>query len=93
MSSRQWEFQQERNNDEKVAKYLGLTYEEFVSLEPVVEEQESDEGLIYSYLVTFEAQVPADLAARISELNDDGEVLLPPGFFETEEQYPDWPQG
>ncbi len=92
MSSRHWEIQNDRENDEKIAKYIGLTYEEYISLEPEVKDQESDEGLIYSYLIKFEAPIPADVAAKIRGLNVDAEALLPPGFFEAEED-PEWPQG
>lgn len=92
MSSRQLEEQMEREGDQKVADYLGLTYEEYISLEPSVEEMAGDDGLIYGYLITFEVSVPTDIAAKIRGLND-GEVALPPGFFDTEEQDPDWPQG
>lgn len=92
MSNRQLEEQFERDNDRKVADYLGLTYDEYVALEPRVEEMAGDDGLIYGYLVTFDAPVPIDLAARMRGLND-GEVALPPGFFEGEEDDLDWPQG
>lgn len=92
MSNRQLEEQMERDSDQKVAKFLGLTYEEYVYLAPSVEEMTGDDGLIYGYLVTFEIPVPTDLAAKIRGLND-GEIALPPGFFESEEDDPDWPQG
>lgn len=92
MSNRQLEEQAERDSDQKVATYLGLTYDEYLYLQPSVEEMAGDDGLIYGYLVTFETPVPADLAAKMSGLND-GEVALPPGFFDTEEQDPEWPQG
>lgn len=92
MSSRQLEDQMEREGDQKVADYLGLTYEEYISLEPNVEEVPSDDGLIYRYLVTFEATIPPYIAAKIRGLDDD-EVSLPPGFFEEEDDDQDWPQG
>lgn len=92
MSNRQMEEQMERENDQKVASHLGLTYEEYVYLQPSVEEMVGDDGLIYGYLVTFEIPVPADLASKIRGL-DDGEVTLPPGFYEDEEGGTDWPQG
>ena len=92
MSNRQLEEQMERDNDQKVADYLGLTYDEYVSLEPSVEEMAGDDGLIYGYLVTFDTPPPADIAAKIRGL-DDGEVALPPGFFEGEDDDLDWPQG
>ena len=51
-----------------------------------------DDGLIYGYLVTFDAAIPHDIAVKIQHLVDD-EVSLPPGFFELEGGVPDWPQG
>ena len=92
MSNRELEEQMGRNADEKVARYLGLTYDEYCVLEPTVEEMAGDDGLIYGYLVIFDAAIPHDIAVKIQHLVDD-EVSLPPGFFELEGGVPDWPQG
>ena len=51
-----------------------------------------DDDLIYGYLVSFDAPIPADIAARIRGLDGD-EVTLPPAFFDEDEGEQQWPQG
>lgn len=80
----------ERNDDQKVADYLGLSCEEYRALAPCLDEQVGDDGLVYRYLVTFNARMPADVAVKIHGLDND-QVSLPPGFFDVDE--PEWPQG
>lgn len=81
MSNRQLEDAQERYIDEKVAEYIGLTYEEYISLDPQIEENASDDGLIYSYLVNFGVEVPEHIKDKIQAWGGNA-VELPPGFFE-----------
>jgi len=76
--------------DQKVASYLALTYDEYIGLEPSIKERVGDDGLLYCYLVTFGKTVPAHLAIKIRDL-DDMQTSLPPGFFESD--VPEWPQG
>lgn len=90
MSNRQLDKWMGRDDGQKVANYLGLTYEEYVALEPSVDEQVGDDGLVYCYLLTFEQAVPAVVAVKIKDLQDN-QVALPPGFFDAAE--PEWPQG
>lgn len=92
MSNGQLEEQMDRENDQKVASFLGITYEEYISLEPSVEEMAGDDDLIYGYLVSFDAPIPVDIAARIRGLDGD-EVTLPPAFFDEDKGDQEWPQG
>lgn len=90
MSYCQLESSMERNENQKVADYLCVSYEEYVALEPSVEEQVGDDDLVACYLVTFGKPIPAVVAAKMKGLSG-GQVALPPGFFEADE--PEWPQG
>lgn len=81
MSSRQLEEAQERNVDEKIAEYIGLTYEEYVSLQPEIQSIDGDDGELYGHMVEFHASVPPALAAKLGS----GRLELPPGFLEAEE--------
>lgn len=84
MSSRQLEDQRERENDQKIADYIGLAYDEYVSLEATLEENESDDGVGYSTMVVFELPLPLEIASKIVGLDGD-RVHLPPGFFDEED--------
>jgi len=84
MSSRQLEEQQERDANQRIAEYIGLTYEEYADLGANIEANESDDGLTYSYMVIFDLPLPPHIASKIRELDGD-RVHLPAGLFEEEE--------
>lgn len=87
--SRAYEEAMERETDRRIAEYLGLSYEEYISLEPEIEEHASDDGLVYSYLVNFNAEVPKRIKEKIKSWRGES-AELPPDIFETpDEDYPD----
>ncbi|MEN2431377.1 hypothetical protein [Comamonas sp. F1-6] len=84
MSSRQLEEYQERRQDELIAAYLGLTYSEYISLDPSELRSQDDYGL--TYLIEFHAEIPAALSKKIADLNDN-QVEIPSSIFDQEEDY------
>lgn len=85
MSNRQLEEQWELERDLKVARLIGLTYEEYESLDPTLEDNASDDGFEYTTMVVFTLPLPAHIASKISRLDGD-RVHLPPGFFDEEDR-------
>lgn len=53
MSNRQLEEMQEKLANQKLASVLGISYDELRELEWDIDTNESDDGLIYKYIVTF----------------------------------------
>lgn len=49
MSNGQLEEQMDRENDQKLTSYLGITYEKYMSLGPSVDEMAGDDDLIYGF--------------------------------------------
>ncbi len=53
MSNRQLEEMQEKLANQKLASELGISYDDLLELEWDIDTNESDDGLIYEYIVTF----------------------------------------
>lgn len=86
MSSRQYEEYLENEHLRKITEHLGISVDEYLSLEPSdVQNNESDDGLIYSYWIEFKAKIPSDLADKINGLYEN-KVEFPPGFFESDDE-------
>ncbi|MCG8985254.1 hypothetical protein MI467_00180 [Delftia acidovorans] len=85
MSSSQYEDYLENEHVAKIAEYLGISVDEYLSLDPSeVQTNESDDGLIYSYWIEFNAEIPSEIAEKIDGL-DGNKVEFPAGFFESDE--------
>lgn len=84
MSSRQLEDAYEREFDERVAEYIGLTYDEYISLQPEIVQISGDDGEDRGLQVVFSAPVPAALTAKLGSESVD----LPPGFSEWDDEEP-----
>lgn len=84
MSSRQLEEAMERELDERVAAEIGLTYDEYMSLQPELIPIDGADGEDHGQQVVFSVPVPPELAAKLGpEL-----IQLPPGFSEWEDDEP-----
>ena len=83
-----WMERQQQRNDEDLARRLGITYEELIQTEWHIETDESNDGLIYQYIVYFE-NGPAEILAKINGINEDNQVWLDPYFEDSYEDYED----
>ncbi len=85
MSNRQLEEMQEEAFDRKLAVELGISYEELCELEWDIDTNESDDGLVYSYIVTFSDSSPKDILDKVDGL-EDGRVVLSLSAFSDENE-------
>lgn len=84
MSSRQFEEYQERRQDELIAAHLGLTYDEYVSLDPT-EILEGDG--VTTYRIEFQASIPKSIFKKITVI-DDNAVEIPMWLFDETDTEP-----
>ena len=80
---------QEAKNDEKLAKILGITYDELLQLDHEIDTDESSDGLIYNYIVEFGDDAPKEILDKINGLEDRKRVWIAPWEFENSEYYDD----
>lgn len=80
MSSRQLEELQEEISRQSLARVLGISEEELNCLEWVTESNESDAGLLYSYIIQFEcsSNEERDVLNKIERLEEGDVVELSP---------------
>ncbi|WP_417283027.1 hypothetical protein [Comamonas sp.] len=84
MSSHQYEKYQERHQNEKIASYLGITYTQYISLNP--SKIQSQGEFFISYLIEFQAEIPEALSRKIKDLNGN-QVEIPSPIIDEEEDY------
>lgn len=87
MGSRQLEERWEHERDEAAAQFVGLSLQEYESLDPEITGDESAAGVATGFIVTFRNKIPDDLRAKIKALEGDF-VRLPLGFFDQDEEGP-----
>ncbi len=63
------ENKQEIERDTKLAKVLGLTYDEISQTEYEVNTNESNDGLVYNLIVKFKDSSPKTILSKIKGLN------------------------
>ncbi|MCS3871155.1 hypothetical protein J3D55_004071 [Chryseobacterium ginsenosidimutans] len=75
--SRQLDDLFEQQSDEHIAKLLGITLEEFQSLEHSgVLDNSSDDGQIYEYYIEFDSQNPKEILNKITGINSSNTVYF-----------------
>lgn len=84
MGSHQLDERMEQERDETAAGLLGLTLEEYESLDPEITQDESSTGMDVGFLVTFGAGIPAHLRNKIKGLQGDF-VRLPLWAFDQDD--------
>ena len=89
MSSRQLEERWEREQDQTVADFVGLTLDQYDALDPEVTQDESSAGMHTGYILTFRNAIPDDLRAKLKALEGDF-IRLPLNLFDSDEE--DHPQ-
>lgn len=90
MKDRMIEMQQE-TDDRELAKKLGITYDELLELDHEIDTEESEDGLIYNYIIRFRDDAPREILDKIHGIDEHDYVWLPSwelgneGYYE--EQY------
>lgn len=84
MSNRQLEEQAEANSDLRIASALGLSIDEFHQLDCEISTNESDDGLIYEYVIHFHDSSPKKILEKIEGLSFRNQVHLQPYELETD---------
>jgi hypothetical protein len=79
------EFRQQKD-DEILAERLGITYDELLETEWYIETEESNDGMIYGYVVYFN-NAPKHILKKIRGLNSDNQVWINPFVFDQEDYY------
>ncbi|PHM11081.1 hypothetical protein [Nostoc sp. 'Peltigera malacea cyanobiont' DB3992] len=87
MSNRQLEEMQEKLANQKLASELGISYDELLELEWDIDTNESDDGLIYEYIVTFSEESPKKILNKIEGIEDGYIVRLQPSSFEEPDDF------
>jgi hypothetical protein len=84
MSCRQLEEQMEFEGSEQLASILGLSIDELQELDYQISPNESNDGLIYEYVVTFEDSSPQNILDKIDGLCSGNCVYLQPYELESD---------
>lgn len=79
--------QSQKNEDERIAKYLGITYDELLQTKWHLEEELGKDGLIKNYIVCFENEPSKHIKNKIKGLTANNQVSIPPYEIEEEEDY------
>lgn len=84
--SSQYDDMMEERRDRKVAEALGLTPSELERAPFEYDTEESDEGLVYSIVVTFDEEADQAVLDKIESLEAGRIVRLSPSIFDEEEE-------
>ncbi|GJJ05645.1 hypothetical protein RugamoR64_61830 [Duganella rhizosphaerae] len=68
MSNRQLEERHEEEQSQRLASHLGLTLDELDVLAPDIHTNESNDGLVYNYVLNFHRESPSELLAKVKGL-------------------------
>jgi len=71
----------------RLAEELGITNDDLELLEWETQENSSNDGLIYGFLLTFEENCPPEILEKIEGLSDDLIICVSPNAFD--DLYPD----
>jgi hypothetical protein len=75
--SNQFDDEMERRADARIAAYLGLTEEELSRAPFELDTDESDDGVVYSLVLTFLDDADPAVLAKVDDLEDGNLVRLP----------------
>ena len=82
MSNRQLEELEEERFIKKVAKIIGISYEQLGGLDWYLDTNESKDGFVYSQLIIFRDNNPKHILKRIKGLDDTNTLYLDPCVFD-----------
>lgn len=72
----------EETRDRKIARNLGITYEEFAEYHTDIDTEESSEGLVYNYIIHFSEDIPQNIWDKIKGSKGDHSVIVPAHIFD-----------
>lgn len=79
------------SDEEQLAHKLGITYDELMQLNHKVDTEESDDGIVYNYIISFDPDSPKEILSKVKGLDSSNSVWLSPweyeGDYYYEEQY------
>ena len=67
---------EEQAEDRHLAKLLDISFEDLIQLNWEINTNESDDGLVYSYIVKFKEDSPKDILAKIDRIDNNYQVYL-----------------
>ena len=73
--------EEERQNKE-LAKHIGLSYDEFLELDYEIDTEESDDGMVFNYILKFSESSPKVILDRIKGLESGNYLFIPASDFE-----------
>jgi hypothetical protein len=65
-----------QDEEKKLAEFLGITYEELCETNWRRETEESEDGFIYNYVITFSDDSPKQILNKIEGLNSNNQVFI-----------------
>lgn len=71
MSNQQLEEKNQEDADRKLAKILGISYEEITELDYEIHENESEDGLVYGQYVEFNKDVAPEILKKIKGIDQN----------------------
>jgi hypothetical protein len=81
----------DETDEEQLAHKLGITHEELVQLNHTIDTEESEDGVIYNYIVSFDPNSPEEILDKVKGLQGAYTLYMSPWEFEGdyyyEEQY------
>ena len=83
MSNRQLEEKLEVESDKRIASALGISIDDLYKLDFEISSNESDDGLVYEYIIHFQDSSPKEILEKIEGLSSRNCVYLEP--FELED--------
>jgi hypothetical protein len=85
MSNRQLEEQREKEDEEKLASALNITFEDLQLLDYEIQNNESDDGLLYSIFIQFSDESPREILNKIKGLSDTNNIEISANTFDRED--------
>lgn len=77
----------EERDDERLARKLGITYSELLELNHSIDTEESNDGHIYNYIISFDDKAPQELLAKVKGLDSNNKVWLAPWELNEDDYY------
>lgn len=85
-SERMIEMQKEKS-DIELAKKLGISYDELLEVDYEIDTEESEDGLIYNYIIKFSDDAPREILDKIQGIDEDDHVWMPSWELDNDDYY------
>ena len=82
MSSSQLDYIYEEQRYHKLAEILGISYDEVVELDPEIQDNTSDDGVLYGFYVEFDENSPKHIVDKISGIDESGTLYISANAFD-----------